>query len=548
VTAAEILARLEWGDDGLPVGRPGQQGVKSAGVEVLAWAATTLVQPDGDHAGDPWEWRSSQARFTDWWYALDEAGGYLWRRGQIVLMKGAGKSPTCAALACCELAGPVRFVRWKDNGDPLMTTHPSPEVKLSALSADQATDVTLSLAVNMLSNPEAVREIPGLDPGLTRIRTRRGTLTSATARAPSKEGLRPTAVILDETSFWVTSNGGHHLAESLRRGLAKTAGRSLEATNMWVNGSDSVAERTASYAEAVRAGTHAGDGVLTWHPVGHCDDLGDPVQLRAGLEELYADAPWISIDRLMAEIIDGGTHPSDARRFYLNQAGSSDDAWIRGDQWDACHDPDKSLAEGDTITLGFDGSRGRSRGNADACALVAVRVGDGFVSLLGCWQAREGQDDWQAPESLIDSKVREAFKKYRVLGMFADPSLWQSQLGVWEAAFSRRLRVKATADHPMHYWANRPSVMVRALAAFEEAVNNHDLSHDGSYSLSTHVRNARRTVTSRAGVQISKSYPDSPDKIDCAVAATLAWAARLDALAGGHQKYAGGKGRIIVLQ
>jgi len=546
VTAGEILARLEWADDGLPVGRPADQDVKSAGVGVLVWAATTLVQPDGDNAGDRWQWRDSQARFVDWWYSLDEDGNYLWRRALVVLPKGVGKSPCAAALACCELAGPVRFVDWKDDGDALMSEHPSPEVKLSALSADQATDVTLSLAVSMLSNPDAARVIPGLDPGLTRVRTRRGTLTSATARAPSKEGLRPTSVILDETSFWVQSNGGHHLAESLRRGLAKTGGRSLELTNMWVNGSDSVAERTHDYAAEVRAGKRLGDGVLVWQPVGVCDDLGDPVQLRAGLEDLYSDAPWISVDRIMAEIIDGGTHPADARRFYLNQPGSSDDAWIRADQWLATLNQDGKLVDGDTITLGFDGSRGRARGNADATALVAVRVSDGFVELLGCWQAGEKEDDWQVPEHLVDAKVRETFKRFRVLGMYADPSGWQSQIGVWEQAFSRRLRVKATTDHPMHYWANRPSVMVRALAAFSEAVENHDLSHGDSWSLMSHVLNARRIV-SRSGIQIAKEYPDSPNKIDCAVAATLAWAARLDALSGGHQKYAGGKGRIIIL-
>jgi len=547
VTAAEILARLEWGDDALPAGWPIDQGVKSAGPDVLAWSEETLVQPDGDTAGDPWRWRKSQARFISWWYSMDGDGNFLWRRGQVVLMKGAGKSPMSAALACCELAGPVRFVQWADDGQPVMRPHPSPEVKLSALSQDQATDATLSLAISMLSNPAASRAIPGLDPGLTRIRTRKGTLTSATAKAPTKEGLRPTSVVLDETSFWVQSNGGHRLAETLRRGLAKTAGRSLECTNMWVSGSDSVAERTATYAAEVRAGKRLGDGVLVYHPVGVCDDLGDPVQLRTGLEELYSDAPWISIDRLMAEILDGGTHPSDARRFYLNQAGSSDDAWIRGDQWRACEAREKSLAENDTIVMGFDGSRGRVRGNADATALVGCRVKDGYLALLGCWQPREGQDDWEAPEALIDAKVREAFKNYRVVGMYADPSLWQSQLGVWEAAFSRRLKIKATADHPMAYWANRPSVMVRALAAFAEAVENGDLSHDGSYSLSSHVLNARRVVSGRAGIQISKSYPDSPDKIDCAVAATLAWQARLDALSAGITKHAPGSGRIIVL-
>ena len=356
-------------------------------------------------------------------------------------------------------------------------------------------------------------------------------------------------MVLDETSFWVAANGGHRLAETLRRGLAKTGGRSIECTNMWAAGQGSVAEKTAEYAEAVRAGTWAGDGVLSWRPVGRCEDIGDPEQLRVGLEELYADSPWVSVDRLMAEVLDGGTHPADARRFYLNQAASADDAWIPSHLWHACLDRTKPLADHDTITMGFDGSRGRSRGNADASALVAVRVRDGYVELLGCWQAREGEDDWQAPESLIDAAVRDAFKRFRVVGFFADPSGWQSQLGTWEQDFGRRLKVKASVTHATHYWANRSSVMVRALAAFEEAVTNGDMTHDGSYRLTEHVLNARRNPTPRAGLQISKEYPDSPRKIDCAVAATLAWTARLDAIAKvpGAGKGAPGKGRILVL-
>lgn len=543
-TAAEILDRLEWAEDGLPVGWPADQDVATAGVEVLAWSEETLAQPDGDGAGDPWRWRQGQARFVAWWYALDGDGGFLWRRGQVVLPKGAGKSPMAAAIACCELAGPVRFAGWADDGEPVMVRHPSPSVKLSALSQDQATDATMSLAVSMLTSPSASLAVPGLDPGLTRVRTRHGTLTSSTARAPSKEGLRPTAVILDESHLWVQSNGGHRLAETLRRGVAKTGGRSLETSNMWVSGQGSVAEATHDYAEGVRAGTHAGDGVLTWHPVAVCEDLSDPVELRAALAGLYADSPWIDIDRLAAEVLDSGTHPADARRYYLNQPASADDAWIRADQWHACLDRSKPLADGDTVTLGFDGSRGRARGNADATALVAVRVPDGYVELVGCWQARDGEDDWEAPEDLVDAAVRDAFKRFRVVGFYADPSQWQSQLGQWEQAFGARLKVRAGGDHPTHFWANRTTLMVRAFAAFEEAVVNGDLTHDGSYRLTEHVLNARRNPSPRAGLVIAKEYPDSPRKIDCAVAATLAWRARLDAVAKVPDR-TGRRGRII---
>jgi hypothetical protein len=48
------------------------------------------------------------------------------------------------------------------------------------------------------------------------------------------------------------------------------------------------------------------------------------------------------------------------------------------------------------------------------------------------------------------------------------------------------------------------------------------------------VLNARRNPT-RAGLQIRKDYPKSPRKIDGAVAATLAWECRWDAIAAGAQ-------------
>jgi hypothetical protein len=47
--------------------------------------------------------------------------------------------------------------------------------------------------------------------------------------------------------------------------------------------------------------------------------------------------------------------------------------------------------------------------------------------------------------------------------------------------------------------------------------------------------NARRRAF-RTGYLLYKAYPDSPDKIDAAYAAVMAWKARLDAVAAGHSK------------
>jgi hypothetical protein len=503
--------------------------------DVLAWSETDLAQPDGDYSGQPWQWRVSQARYVSWWYAVDDEGGWLWRRGQLVLPKGAGKSPVAAALSCCELAGPVRFDGWNASGEPVGRPHPSSWVQLAAVSQDQ-TDNTMSLVLSMLREGPAAERIAGLDLGLTRVRTRSGYLQPVTASAPSREGQRSTAAILDETHLWSRVNGGHRLASTIRRNLAKMGGRSLETTNTWVPGEESVAQLTAEYADKAAEGRTRAGGVLRWHPSADVRDLSDEADLRAGLTGLYADSPWVDVDRLVAEIYDLGTDPADARRYYLNQVSSATGAWLAQPEWAAALDATRVVADRDVVTLGFDGSRSRTRGVPDATALIGCRVHDGHLFELGVWEQPTGVagQGWQVPVVEVDAAVRQAFARFTVVGFYADPAKWETYVAAWEAAYSRVLKVKATRDHPIEWWmtGGRSGAVVRALEQFHSAVLEVELTHDGSSALTRHMLNARRRP-SRSGLQISKDFPDSPRKIDAAVAAVLAWQGRLDALAAG---------------
>lgn len=525
-------------EDGLPEGWPQDHGIPTLGPEVLAWAETELVQPDGDEAGSPWRWRETQARYVCWWYALTEGGDWLYRRGQIVLPKGSGKSPLAAGLSCCELAGPVKFDGWS-GGEPVGRPHPSPWVQLAAVSQDQ-TDNTMSLVLAMLREGPAARHIPGLDAGLSRVRTSNGMLQPVTASAPSREGQRTTAAILDETHLWTRENGGLRLAATLRRNLAKMGGRSCETTNAWQPGTESVAEATSEYADKVAAGLVKDAGVLRWRPMARVDDLADEPAVRAALVDLYADAPWMDIDRIIAEIYDLSTHPADARRFYLNQVTTADDAWLSEPEWRAVGPREgaesKIVADGEAVTLGFDGSRSRARGVTDATALVGCRLSDGHLFTLGVWEQPEGPAgrSWVVPVLEVEAAVRAAFDTYTVVGFYADPAKWESTITQWEADYGSRLKVKASRDHPVYWWMSggRATATVRALERFYNAVLDGQVSHDGAYSLTRHVLNARRRV-SRSGLQIAKEHPDSPRKIDAAIAAVLAFEARADALSSG---------------
>jgi phage terminase large subunit-like protein len=120
-----------------------------------------------------------------------------------------------------------------------------------------------------------------------------------------------------------------------------------------------------------------------------------------------------------------------------------------------------------------------------------------------------------------------------VVGFYADPAMWESFIAQWEAQYGKKLLV-GRRDHPIEWWmtGGRQQQVAQAIAQFHSAVVEGDMTHDGGSELTRHVLNARRRVRGNT-VQIGKEHPDSINKIDAAVAAVLAWQARLDALAKG---------------
>jgi hypothetical protein len=358
--------------------------------------------------------------------------------------------------------------------------------------------------------------------------------------------------ILDQTESWTATNGGHRLAAAIRRNLGKTGGCSVEAPNAFRPGEDSVAERSMAYAAKILEGRARDDGMLCDHreaPAG--TELDDRESLLAGLAVAYGDSAqsaggWVDLERIAAEVWDPDTDPQDARLYYLNQITHASDSWLAQPEWAACTRADLVVADRDAIVLGFDGSRGRlsraaeagkdRRRVPDATALVACRVADGHVWTVDVWEAPDGPAgrDWRVPVELVDQRVRETFRRHRVVGMYADPAGWETYVAAWERDYGAKLRVKSTRQNPIEWWmtGGRSSAVVQALQQFHSAVLDRELTHDGGSVLARHVLNARRRA-GRTGLQIAKEHPDSPRKIDAAVAAVLAWQCRLDAIAAG---------------
>ncbi|MBN1956201.1 MAG: terminase, partial [Anaerolineae bacterium] len=125
----------------------------------------------------------------------------------------------------------------------------------------------------------------------------------------------------------------------------------------------------------------------------------------------------------------------------------------------------------------------------------------------------------------------EAFARWDVWRLYADPPYWESLVAEWAGRYGE--------TRVIEWWTNRHKAMAFAIRGFETAIKSGELSHDGSQHLARHVGNAcRRRIPLHddQGVPmwtIYKEQPESPHKIDAAMAAILAWEARCDAITAG---------------
>lgn len=512
------------------------------GKQVIGWMVDNLAAPDRSEY-EPFYPTREQAQFILNFYALDpQSCRRKYRRAVLSRPKGAGKSPLLAAVAAVEALGPVVPAGWDANGWPVgrpWAESRTPWVQLAAVSEDQTRNAWAPL-LEMLREGPVVGNYPGLEPMETFVNLPKGRIEFVTSSATSREGNRPVFCVLDQTEEWKPSNGGVRLAATLRRNLGKTGGSSIESPNAYEPGAGSVSEASAEYWKRIVEGRARDDGLLWDHREAPPDtDMADRDSLYAGLRVAYGDSAkeaggWVDLDRILAEVWDPATEPQTARMYYLNQVTHATDSWVTQPEWAACSHPETVVADRDVITLGFDGSRSRAHGVTDATALVGCRVSDGHLFEIGVWEQPQGPtgEGWQVPTTLVDAAVRMAFDRWQVVGFFADPAKWEGYVAQWEATWHKQLTVKSTRDHPIEWWfgGGRMGLLVRAVDQFHSAVVDGELSHDGSFALTRHVLNARRRV-GRSGATIAKEHPDSSRKIDAAVAAVLAWQARLAAVA-----------------
>jgi hypothetical protein len=568
----------------------------------LDWIYENLTVYDGPTMGEPLSFTQEQAGFILRHYEVDpkfegpatRPGERHMRRGRIVRRsllsrpKGWGKSPLVAAMCLLEACGDIVMDGWDANGQPVgrpwSTMGFKPLVQIVAVSEDQTANTWMP-CIDMARN-SPIYDNYSIEPmetfiAVTPEKGATGRIEAVTSAGLSREGFRPVFTAMDQTESWIQSNGGHRLARTIRRNTMKTGGSTVETPNAFEPGEESIAEQSWNAHQTQLKGKNRSkkrDLYLDHREAPATTDIYDEDSLRAGLLEAYGDSAsdnggWVNIDGVIDEFWDENTDPQEARRYFLNQITHASDSYLSAVELAATVEP-KPVQPGTPITLGFDGSEGRTKGKADATALVACRLSDGY-----CWQVlikeppnnpKEARS-WTAPVFEFDVAVGQMFRDFKVVGFYADPSGWEAHVANWEKLYGRKLKVRGggEANHPIMAWPRgkttnvvpyvkrlKASIIASGLARTAamtihkgdttKLVGVGEFTYDGSHELTQHLLNARMRKHT-TGYLLAKDFPESPRKIDGAYALVLAWKARLDALAKGLDKQPVSTRQVVTL-
>lgn len=514
MVAERVVEPVTYGPRGMPE--------RTLAWDLMAWCSRYLQNIDGRR----WIFTREQARFVAWWYALDEAGGWLYRRGILRRMKGWGKDPLAAVLSIAEWIGPCRFGGWHSDGSPIAVREPAAWIQVAASTATQAEQNTMSLFPALI--PWAMQRELGLRLGIKACwAPGRRRIQSVSNSSRGLEGSRPTFVVAGETQHWVSGNGGLRLAEVISRNLAKSPGgraRTLAVTNAHMDGEGSVAERDW-------AARDAGDVLYDSREAPSDLNLTDDGEVLAGIIAARGDSYWIDAHRVLQEFRDPATDEALGVRFFHNRIVAGSGRWMDPSTWSAAATDEKPPEDGRKITLGFDGSRTR-----DATALVGTDLETGYQWVIGVWERDWTVAEWEVPIDEVHRLVDEVRAAWTVMRFYADPSWWEESVSKWQADFERPDGKPAVAN--WYTGGGRITRMARSVRAYQDAVETGGVVHERNPRFDAHMLAAHKDVLrGRAGEDglhvIRKASRSSLESIDIAMAAILSWQACLDARAQG---------------
>jgi hypothetical protein len=178
---------------------------------------------------------------------------------------------------------------------------------------------------------------------------------------------------------------------------------------------------------------------------------------------------------------------------------------------------------------------------------MGCRLSDGYVFTIGIWEKPKGDrgEGWLAPRGQVTSRVNEAFRRFKVIAFWFDPShtkddedgsrYWDGTIDSWMQSHRAELD---TAHWPLKSGHNQHAILFdmatpannklfvgHAETFTEEIESLNDIEefepqflHDGHPLFVSHMKNAKRFPTDE-GISLMKEGRESLKKIDAAVCA-----------------------------
>lgn len=473
----------------------------ATGSEVAHFASfcrTHLEQSIDEWAGKPLVLEPWQRAMMGEALAYDAGGWPIWQSIVFVVPRKNGKTSLLAAYAVYRL----------------LTSDGSPEILLAAAS-DRNAGRLFDAAASFIRRSPVLSE-------LARVRDYTGEILREDGQGvirrlasdPHKmHGYNPSLVVCDELAQWVTPSLRRAYAALTSAGGARSAPQSFTITTAGEahERSSSILGRLLDAARDAddreeRPGLEIarlwGAKTLIYN---YSAPTVDPRDVKA--MKLANPASWITVDYLRRQAENPELTDAQVLQLHGCVWAQADTTWIEPATWARLRSR-RRLERGETVVLGFDGSERR-----DMTVLAASTL-DGHVEVIRAWRRPEGAPaEWRIPRSEVLEEIEAAFERFDVRELAADPPGWYAEIEHWSELFPGRV---------VEFETRQSRRMAPACERFQTDALQGRISHTGDELLAAAVGNCVAKETPY-GTVVTKEHPDSPRKIDAAVACVIAY-------------------------
>lgn len=235
----------------------------------------------------------------------------------------------------------------------------------------------------------------------------------------------------------------------------------------------------------------------------------DPLDLKA--MKLANPAPWITLDYLKRQASNPEMTKAQVLQLHGCVWAAEETTFVAPEHLASAmqRGAGRELQPDEACVLAFDGSETR-----DETWIVAVTL-DGFVQPIARWQRpKNAGEHWRVPRPEVHAAIDRAMQTYDVIELCPDPPGWYTELDEWVDRYGE--------DRVVAFETRQPSRMAPACDRTKAAFLGGEIGIGGplSQELLAHFGNAVTRQTPY-GIVINKDHPDSPRKIDGAVATCI---------------------------